>query len=116
MIDSGDSATTSARGISAGSIAVKVTSNGRMPGVGAPEDIGHPCFRRRGEANLAAGLLLPNRTAAVGVLPENDQSTLRWLFAVCGAAAFALLTGATSASRRSAPSYQPSPSTREQSS
>ncbi|WP_284229446.1 hypothetical protein [Mycobacterium antarcticum] len=54
--------------------------------------------------------------AAVGALPENDQSTLGWLYVVCGVAALGLLTWATSGRLRTntaVTQHDSSPSMRE---
>jgi DHA1 family bicyclomycin/chloramphenicol resistance-like MFS transporter len=52
---------------------------------------------------ISAGcyLIVSAALAAVGVLPEQDQSTLGWLYVVCGVSALVLLAWATS-NRRSA--------------
>ena len=52
-----------------------------------------------GIASAGCYLIVSVALAAVGVLPENDQSTLGWLYVVCGAVAFLLLTWATSTRR-----------------
>lgn len=54
-----------------------------------------------GIASAGCYLIVSVALAAVGALPENDQSTLGWLYVVCGVAALALLLWAT-ASRRAA--------------
>lgn len=54
-------------------------------------------------------LIVSVALAAVGVLPENDQTTLGGLYVVCGVVAFALLAWATSRQRTTN-----SPMTREQ--
>lgn len=48
-----------------------------------------------GIASAGCYLIVSVALAAVGALPENDQSTLGWLYVVCGAAALALLLWAT---------------------
>jgi DHA1 family bicyclomycin/chloramphenicol resistance-like MFS transporter len=52
-----------------------------------------------GIASAGCYLIVSVALAAVGVLPENDQGTLGWLYVVCGVTAFALLAWATSARR-----------------
>jgi len=54
-----------------------------------------------GIASAGCYLMVSVALAAVGVLPEDDQSTLGWLYVVCGVAALALLLWATG-SRRAA--------------
>ncbi|MEU0498780.1 multidrug effflux MFS transporter [Mycobacterium sp. NPDC006124] len=69
-----------------------------------------------GIASAGCYLIVSAALAAVGALPENDQSTLGWLYLWCGAAALVLLIWAT-AERRASPSHhEPVLPIREQSS
>jgi len=52
-----------------------------------------------GIASTGCYLIVSAALAAVGALPENDQSTLGGLYAVCGAVALVLLAWATSGRR-----------------
>jgi DHA1 family bicyclomycin/chloramphenicol resistance-like MFS transporter len=70
-----------------------------------------------GIASAGCYLIVSAALAAVGALPENDQTTLGWLYAVCGLVALALLAWATSARPSSNTVVQQVdsiPSTREQ--
>ncbi|MEV3903276.1 multidrug effflux MFS transporter [Mycobacterium sp. NPDC050551] len=65
-----------------------------------------------GIATTVSYLVVSGAMALVGVLPENSQATLGWLYVGCGAAALALLGWATSSRREVAkrPSPDPRPS------
>lgn len=52
-----------------------------------------------GIASAGCYLIVSVALAAVGALPENDQSTLGWLYVVCGVTALALLLWATAGRR-----------------
>lgn len=53
-----------------------------------------------GIASAGCYLVVSIALAAVGALPENDQTALGWLYVVCGMVAFALLAWATSDRRK----------------
>ncbi|MCV7420306.1 multidrug effflux MFS transporter [Mycobacterium yunnanensis] len=69
-----------------------------------------------GIASAGCYLIVSVALAAVGALPENDQSTLGWLYVVCGAAAFVLLIWATAERRARHSQLESPPPIREQSS
>lgn len=69
-----------------------------------------------GIASAGCYLIVSAALAAVGALPENDQSTLGWLYVVCGAAALVLLIWATAARRATHSPHESTTPTREQSS
>ena len=56
-----------------------------------------------GISSAGCYLIVSVALAAVGVLPENDQGTLGWLYVVCGVAALVLLLWATSTRRTAEP-------------
>ena len=60
-----------------------------------------------GIASAGCYLIVSVALAAVGALPENDQSTLGWLYLVCGVIALVLLVWATSARRTVSSTHSP---------